>query len=70
MLAETKSTTGGNSMNYKIMTLELNRIDVCDLLLACLSAAENANDKGSKWIRLHDKIKSQLESFDREHDNQ
>lgn len=57
-------------MNYKTMTVELNRIDVCDLLLACVAAEENASDKGLKWTRLYDKIKSQLEAFDKENSNQ
>ena len=57
-------------MNYKTMTVELNRIDVCDLLLACLAAKELANDEGSKWTRLHDKLKAQLEAFDKENDDQ
>jgi len=51
-------------MNNKIMTLELKRIDVCDLLLACLAAKEMANDEGKKWTRLHDELKDQLKAFD------
>ena len=57
-------------MNYKTMNVELNRIDVCDLLLACLAAKELANDEGSKWERLHDKLKAQLEAFDKENNDQ
>lgn len=46
------------------MHLKLTRIEVCDLLIACISAQQNANDGGAKWNRLHDKIKSQLYHFD------
>ena len=51
-------------MNSKKMTVELSRIEVCDLLLACLAAKEIANDEGKKWTRLHDELKEQLKAFD------
>lgn len=46
------------------MSITLKRIDVCDLLLACLSAHDTAMDGGKKWMRLHDEIKEQLKRFD------
>ena len=54
--------------NYSTINLELIRIEVCDLLLACLAAKELSNDGGKKWMRLHQKLKDQLEKFDMEAD--
>lgn len=51
-------------LNYENYTLNLKRIEVCDLLLACLAAQNSANDGGKKWERLHDEIKKQLEEQD------
>ena len=51
--------------NYKIMKLELTRIEVCDLLIACLAAKELSNDGGEKWTRLHEKLKDILTEFDK-----
>ena len=45
-------------------TLQVKRIDICDLMLACLAAKELANDGGAKWDRLHDKLKRQLNELD------
>lgn len=50
--------------NEKEMTLKLRRIDVCDLLLACLAAKELANDGGEKWETLHQMVRDQLDAFD------
>lgn len=35
-------------------TIELRRIDICDMMLACLAAKELANDGGKKWDRLNE----------------
>ncbi len=48
--------------NYDEMTLTLTRIEVCDLLLACISADEISG--AEKWMKLHDKIKEQLNKAD------
>lgn len=48
--------------NYEEMTLTLTRIEVCDLLLACISAEEVSG--AEKWMKLHDKIKKQLDKAD------
>lgn len=45
-------------------TITLRRIDICDLLLACLAAKEAANDDGRKWDRLHNMLNDQLEELD------
>lgn len=44
--------------------LQVKRIDICDLMLACLAAKELANDEGKKWDRLHDELKRQLNELD------
>jgi hypothetical protein len=49
--------------NFKT-TIEVKRIDICDLMLACLSAKKAANDEGKKWDRLHDLLKEQLDELD------
>jgi hypothetical protein len=49
--------------NFKT-TIEVKRIDICDLMLACLAAKEAANDEGKKWDRLHDLLKEQLDELD------
>lgn len=45
-------------------TLQVKRIDICDLMLACLAAKNLANDGGTKWDRLHDELKRQLKELD------
>lgn len=52
--------------NQKEMTITLKRIEVCDLLIACLSAQQSANDGGKKWEKLHEELKNQLRDFDEE----
>lgn len=54
--------------NYADVKIELKRIEVCDLLLACLAAKELSNDGGKKWDRLHDKLKAQLKELDNQLD--
>lgn len=51
-------------LNYFETTLNVTRIDICDLLLACLAARDSANDGGQKWINLHSKLQTQLEKLD------
>lgn len=48
--------------NYKTVTLKLNRIDVCNLLLATTSLKHET--KAEKWGLLHDKLKQILDDFD------
>ena len=50
-------------------TIQLKRIEICDLMLACLAAKELANDEGKKWDRLHDNLKAQLAELDAQPDN-
>ncbi len=53
-------------INANEVTVKLNRIDICDLLLACLAAKDMTNDAGKKWDRLHDELKAQLKAYDAE----
>ena len=48
--------------NASTMKVELSRIEVCDLLIACLAAEHETGAK--KWRSLHEKLKAQLEAFD------
>ena len=41
-------------------TLQVKRINICDLMLACLADKELANDDGKKWVRLHDELKKTI----------
>lgn len=43
-------------------TLQLRRIDICDLMLAC-TAAKQLSNGAEKWDRLHDELKRQLEEL-------
>lgn len=45
-------------------TLKVTRIEICDLMLACLTAQAQANDGGAKWAKLHDSLKAQLDAMD------
>ena len=45
-------------------TIRVQRIDICDLMLACLAAKEAATDGGKKWDKLHDKLGAQLAELD------
>ncbi len=44
------------------MNVKLERIDVCDLLIACTMLEQETDAK--KWGALHDKLKAALEAFD------
>lgn len=44
--------------------IEVTRMDICDLMLACTSAQYRANDGGQKWIKLREKLKAQLDELD------
>lgn len=48
--------------------LKLKRIDICDLMLACLAAKEMAHT-AKKWDRLHDELKKQLAELDAQLDS-
>lgn len=49
-------------------TIRIKRIEICDLMLACLAARDIANDGGKKWMKLHDKLKNQLNELDNQLD--
>ena len=48
--------------NQRTITLKLQRIDVCDLLLAC--TAVETTSEAEKWRALHDKLEAILKDFD------
>ena len=50
--------------NSTTITLNLNRLEVCDLLLA---TNPTVIGEAKKWKNLHDKIKKQLHETDKEH---
>lgn len=45
------------------MKLELDRKDVCSLLIGCTLLSQ-FNDSSFKWNELYDKIKDQLADYD------
>lgn len=49
-------------------SINLRRIDICDLMMACTLAKQTANDVGKKWDKLHDLLKAQLGEMDRQLD--
>ncbi len=52
-------------LNNKTITLNLKRIEVCDLILACgIFAREKTNTV--KWETLHDKLSEILHQWDEE----
>lgn len=53
-------------MNSRKMSLEVNRGEACDLLLACTLVAFSSERAGKKWMTLHDKLLRQLEESDNE----
>lgn len=60
--------TDGWTGNAFLTHLELRRIDICDLMLACVNAKHSANDGGKKWGKLHDILKAQLDIVDKQLD--
>lgn len=57
----------GNDMmtNEMNISMELKRIDICDLLIACDMAGDISG--AEKWDLLHDKLAAILNKFDAEH---
>ena len=57
--------------NARTTKVELSRIDICDLILACTECKYAQLHKGlntKKWEKLHDKLKAQLIELDAEID--
>lgn len=53
------------TLNEMDMTITLKRIDICDLMLACL-AADSISNGAEKWGKLHDKLTKLIIEFDHE----
>lgn len=62
------------NLNQRTVNIKLKRIDVCDLLIACLiaeaaSKADGGTDCDSnKWSKLHTLLKEQLDNFDKKYE--
>lgn len=57
--------------NARTTQVELSRIDICDLMMACTRIGQALKEDGktaNKWEKLHDKLKAQLDEFDAEID--
>ncbi len=55
------------TLNQRTVTAKLQRINICDLLIACdavSNALKNEGKTSKKWDDLHDKLKSILDDFD------
>ena len=54
----------GKTMTYnqRTMNVKLERIEICDLLIACTMLEQETDAK--KWGDLHDKLMATLEAFD------
>lgn len=50
-------------------TINVNRLEICDLMLACIAAKWASNGSGEKWEKLHDKLKRQLIELDEQLDD-
>ena len=48
--------------------IEVTRIEICDLVLACTLLDQRTDDSTTKWRKLHDKLKAQLDELDRQLD--
>ena len=47
-------------------TIKLQRIEICDLLIACLNCYNETN--ATKWLELHNKLNYQLNELDEQLD--
>lgn len=45
-------------------TIKVTRLEICDLMLACVTAKWASAGNGEKWGKLHDNLKRQLEELD------
>lgn len=52
------------TLNKKTVTLKLNRIDICDLIIACTALNYATPEDVQKWANLHEKLKTILNEFD------
>lgn len=57
------------TLNERTVNLEITRIDLCDLLLACTALDVATDENTQKWAKLHDKLKKILDDFDGKQDD-
>ena len=50
----------------KQITVTFTRLELCDLMLACIAAQYSANDGGAKWKRLNKIIHQMIDESDAE----
>ncbi len=54
--------------NHKTVNVKISRIELCNLITACTSVKiniENENYNAQKWTELIEKLKTQLNEFDK-----
>lgn len=51
--------------NQKTINAKLQRIDICDLLIACTMVEQETG--ADKWTELHNKLSNILADFDEKH---
>lgn len=51
-------------LNERTVTAKLQRIDLCDLLIACRMCSNAVDAPDNKWDKLHDKIRAIIDEFD------
>lgn len=49
-------------------TIAIRRIDICDLMIACVITKDIASDNGEKWDKLYNMLKTQLDELDNQLD--
>ena len=50
-------------LNERTVTVRMKRLDLCDLMLACLALSQDSDTK--RWEELHNKLKAIIKNFDR-----
>lgn len=55
-------------LNLRTVSLKLKRHELCDLMLACASISDAAEEDTKKWDALHEKLKTILDDFDAKQD--
>ena len=55
------------TLNQKTVTAKLQRIELCDLMIACTAVAQSLEKEGhtaTQWHNLHDKLSAIIDEFD------
>lgn len=54
--------------NGKTVAMNLKRVDLCDLMLACTALDSATDENTTKWANLHDKLAAILDKFDKKNE--